>query len=453
MIDASTSDALPRRVAVLSVHTSPLEQPGTGDAGGMNVYIAQTARRMAQRGVEVEIFTRATSSEQDPVAELAPGVTVRHIAAGPFEGLHKNELPAQLCAFTAGVLRAEAHHEPGYYQALHSHYWLSGQVGWLARERWGVPLVHTAHTLAKVKNAALASGDIPEPRMRVIGEQQVVDEADLLITNTPHEARELTRLYSADALKVRSVAPGVDLDSFTPGSAAAARGSLGVPSDAFVLAFVGRIQPLKAPDVLLRAVAHWLAIDTAVRGRLAVLVVGGPSGSGLDEPESLQQLASALGIADVLHFLPPQRAQALAQVYRAADLVAVPSYNESFGLVALEAQACGTPVLAARVGGLSVAVHDGHSGRLVDGHDPRDWAAELAALAGDPVRLAGMRDAALAQARRFSWDSTVDALLRGYTEIGAGFAASRLSGFERAAAPSAIPRLLRHRPDDEELAG
>ena len=147
---------IPRRVCVLSVHTSPLEQAGTGDAGGMNVYVVETATRMARRGVAVEIFTRATSSEQPPVAALAPGVLVRHVAAGPFEGLGKNDLPSQLCAFTAGVLRAEARHEPGYYDVIHSHYWLSGQVGWLARDRWGVPLVHSAHTLARVKNAALA---------------------------------------------------------------------------------------------------------------------------------------------------------------------------------------------------------------------------------------------------------------------------------------------------------
>src|SRR5881398_2143200 len=177
--------AVPRRIAVLSVHTSPLEQPGTGDAGGMNVYISQTATEMARRGVEVEVFTRATSSDQPPVAELAPGVTVRHIPAGPFEGLAKDELPGQLCAFTAGVLRAEARHEPGYYYVVHSHYWLSGQVGWLARERWGVPLVHSAHTLARVKNAALAEGDAAEPKARVIGEEQVVEAADRLVANTP----------------------------------------------------------------------------------------------------------------------------------------------------------------------------------------------------------------------------------------------------------------------------
>ncbi|SEP82500.1 D-inositol-3-phosphate glycosyltransferase [Lentzea xinjiangensis] len=403
-----------KRVAVLSVHTSPLEQPGTGDAGGMNVYIVQTATRMARRGVEVEIFTRATSSEQPPVAELAPGVRVRHVAAGPFEGLGKEELPGQLCAFTAGVLRAEARHEPGYYDAIHSHYWLSGQVGWLARERWGVPLVHTAHTLAKVKNLALAEGDAPEPRMRVIGEEQVVAESDRLVANTDIEAGELIKLYDADAAKVAVVPPGVDLDRFTPGDRDEARHRLGLSRDAVVLAFVGRIQPLKAPDVLLRAAAEMLLRDPGLRSRLVVLVVGGPSGSGTERPKALEELAGQLGIADVVRFLPPQPGPALAAVYRAADLVAVPSHNESFGLVALEAQACGTPVVAAAVGGLPVAVNDGISGVLVHGHEPRAWAEAIGAVAL-PQRE-HLASNAVGHARRFSWDRTTDALLAGYQE-------------------------------------
>ncbi|MCP2249877.1 D-inositol-3-phosphate glycosyltransferase [Lentzea aerocolonigenes] len=408
-----------KRVAVLSVHTSPLEQPGTGDAGGMNVYIVQTATRMAQRGVEVEIFTRATSSELPPVAELAPGVRVRHVAAGPFEGLGKEELPGQLCAFTAGVLRAEARHEPGYYDAIHSHYWLSGQVGWLARERWGVPLVHTAHTLAKVKNLALAEGDAPEPRMRVIGEEQVVGESDRLVANTDIEASELIKLYDADASKVVVVPPGVDLDRFTPGDRDRARHSLGVPLDAIVLAFVGRIQPLKAPDVLLRAAAEMLVRDPGLRSRLVVLIVGGPSGSGTERPKALEELAVQLGITDVVRFLPPQPGPALAEVYRAADLVAVPSYNESFGLVALEAQACGTPVVAAAVGGLPVAVNDGISGVLVHGHEPQEWAAAISGVAL-PQRE-HLASNAVGHARRFSWDRTTDSLLAGYQEAADAF--------------------------------
>jgi D-inositol-3-phosphate glycosyltransferase len=404
----------PQRVAVLSVHTSPLDQPGTGDAGGMNVYIEQTAVRMAARGVAVEVFTRATSSELPPVAELADGVTVRHVAAGPFEGLAKNDLPGQLCAFAAGVLRAEARHDPGHYSVVHSHYWLSGQVGWLARARWGVPLVHTAHTLAKVKNAALADGDIPEPASRVIGEEQVVAEADRLVASTGVEADQLVRFYGADPARVVTVSPGVDLVRFTPGDRRAARRAFGLHANDVVLAFVGRIQPLKAPDVVLRAAAELLGRDRALRRRLVVLVTGGPSGSGLQRPHELEQLAGALDIADVVRFLPPQPRERLADVYRAADVVAVPSHNESFGLVALEAQACGTPVVAAAVGGLPVAVADRVSGLLVGSHRTFDWADALAAVALRPAYRARLAAAAVGHARRFSWDRTTDALLATY---------------------------------------
>ena len=412
---------LPRRVCVLSVHTSPLEQPGTGDAGGMNVYIAETARRMAERGVAVEVFTRATSSEVDPVVEMAPGVRVRNVAAGPFEGLGKHDLPSQLCAFTAGVLRTEARHDPGYFDLVHSHYWLSGQVGWLARDRWSVPLVHTAHTLARVKNAALADGDEPEPMVRVIGEDQVVAEADRLVTNTDEETRELVELYGADPRRIVTVPPGVDLDRFAPGDQRAARAALDLPADAVVLAFVGRIQPLKAPDVLLRAAAELLARDPGLRARLVVLVTGGPSGSGLAEPKALHELAQRLGITDVVRFLPPQKGTALVDVYRAADVVAVPSHNESFGLVAMEAQACGTPVVAAAVGGLPVAVADGRTGLLVPGHGDAQWADALAAVALDPQRRATLSAAAVVHAGTFSWDRTVDRLLETYTDAAAEF--------------------------------
>jgi len=402
---------LPRRVATLSVHTSPLEQPGAGDAGGMNVYVVEVSRRLAARGIAVDVFTRATSSDQPPVVEMSPGVTVRHVSAGPFEGLGKHELPAQMCAFTAAVLREEAQHEPGHFDVVHSHYWLSGQVGWLARDRWGVPLIHSAHTLAKVKNAALAEGDEPEPRARVIGEEQVVAEADRLVANTVEEARQLVDFYDADPRRTLVIPPGVDLERFRPGDQAVARARIGVPADAVVLLFVGRIQPLKAPDLLLHAAARMLAADPALRARLQVLVVGAPSGSGLAEPQRLQELAVSLGVADVVRFLPPQPPERLADHYRAADVAVVPSHNESFGLVALEAQACGTPVVAAAVGGLCTAVDDGVSGLLVSGRDPDDYAAAIAqVLPRRELLAAGARRHAAA----FSWDRTTDSLVDAY---------------------------------------
>ncbi|MET0765483.1 MAG: D-inositol-3-phosphate glycosyltransferase [Blastococcus sp.] len=415
------SPGMPRRVATLSVHTSPLDQPGAGDAGGMNVYIVEASKRLAARGIAVDVFTRATSSDLPPVVEMAPGVTVRHVNAGPFEGLGKEELPAQLCAFTAAVLREEAQHEPGFYDVVHSHYWLSGQVGWLARDRWSVPLIHTAHTLAKVKNEALAVGDRPEPRARVIGEEQVVAEADRLIANTEEEARQLVRLYGADPERTLVVPPGVDLDRFAPGSRSAARRAVGAPEDAVVLLFVGRIQTLKAPDVVLHAAADLLAADPVLRGRLRVHVVGAPSGSGLDAPEQLQKLAADLGIADLVHFFPPQAPERLAEHYRAADVAVVPSHNESFGLVALEAQACGTPVVAAAVGGLPTAVRNGVSGVLVDGHDPRDYAAAVrAVLRRRELLSVGARR----HAAQFSWERTADSLVVAYSTAAEDMAAA-----------------------------
>ncbi|WP_139279867.1 D-inositol-3-phosphate glycosyltransferase [Rhodococcoides yunnanense] len=400
------------RVAVLSLHTSPLAQPGMGDAGGMNVYVLQSAKELAKRGVQVEIFTRATSSADEPVREAAPGVLVRNIVAGPFEGLDKQDLPTQLCAFAAGVLREEARHDAGYYDLVHSHYWLSGQVGWLARDRWGVPLVHTAHTLAAVKNASLAAGDSPEPAARQIGEQQVVAEADRLIANTSEEAKQLIEIYGASPESVDVVAPGADLARYHPGNRLAARAELGIDPRETVVAFVGRIQPLKAPDVLLRAAAELVRRDPG--SALRVLVVGGPSGSGLDRPDSLIELAEELGISARVSFMRPQPSQVLAQVYRAADVVAVPSYNESFGLVAIEAQACGTPVIAADVGGLGVAVRSGETGVLVQGHRTDDWATALGTMVGDRDTLARMAAAAPVHAADFSWEHTAEGLLDSY---------------------------------------
>ena len=413
--------SLPRRVATVSVHTSPLDQPGAGDAGGMNVYICEVAKRLAARGVEVEIFTRATSSDLPPRVELTDGVTVRHITAGPYEGLDKNELPAQLCAFTSGVLRVEALHEPGYFDLVHSHYWLSGQVGWLAKERWGVPLVHSMHTMARVKNTALADGDTPEPNARAIGEAQVVAEADRLVASTVDEADALIRLYGADPDKVVTVAPGVDLGVFAPGNRAAARARLGLDHDAVVLLFVGRIQPLKAPDVLLRAAAQMVARDPQLRDRLRVVVVGGPSGTGLAEPEQQQKLAGALGIADLTQFERPVHQERLADFYRAADVTVVPSYTESFGLVAVESQACGTPVVAASVGGLRTAVADGTSGLLVPGHDPADYAAAIAGLVDDPGRQAALARGAVRHASGFGWEVTADRVFEVYADAVSGF--------------------------------
>jgi D-inositol-3-phosphate glycosyltransferase len=391
---------------MLSVHTSPLHQPGTGDAGGMNVYIVELAKRLAERDIEVEIFTRATEGGAPPAVELAPGVLVRHVDAGPYEGLAKEDLPAQLCAFTHGAMQAWAGHRPGHYDLVHSHYWLSGHVGWLAAQRWGVPLVHAMHTMAKVKNASLADDDCPEPAARVIGETQVVSAADRLIANTDEEARELVRHYEAAPGKVAVVHPGVNLDLFRPSPGrAAARARLGLPQDAVIPLFAGRIQPLKAPDVLVRAIAVLLDEDPSLRDRLVVPIVGGPSGSGLAKPEALHKLAARLGVCDVVRFQPPVDQRELADWYRAATVLVMPSYSESFGLVAIEAQACGTPVVAAAVGGLPVAVRHERTGFLVPGHDPRDYAEVLRRFVDHPQLSGTLGEAAALHAQDFGWDT------------------------------------------------
>jgi len=276
--------------------------------------------------------------------------------------------------------------------------------------------VHSMHTMAKVKNASLADGDSPEPTARAIGEAQVVEAADRLLASTDAEAEQLMSLYDADPRRVRTVAPGVDLELFRPGDVAGARRRLGLRPDAAVLLFVGRIQPLKAPDVLLRAAAHLLERDPSLRERLAVLVVGAPSGSGMLEPEHLQKLAGDLGIADVTRFDGPVPQPLLADYYRAADVTVVPSYTESFGLVAVESQACGTPVVAAAVDGLRTAVAHEQSGLLIAGHDPVDYAVALRRLVGDDTLRRRLSLGAVRHAARFGWDATATRVLDVYSD-------------------------------------
>jgi len=430
---------------MLSVHTSPLEQPGTGDAGGMNVYVLELSKALAARGARVEVFTRATSSDlpetvvlpgtdadgreldraasrevllaQDVEPGVVPPVLVHHVPAGPFERLDKNDLPGVLCGMAAGVLRTESARRPGWYDVVHSHYWLSGQVGRIAADRWEVPLVHTAHTLARVKNAALAPGDEAEPAARELGEEHVVAEADALVASTPAEARELVELYGADPERVHVVEPGVDLRRFAPvppEQRAAARRDLGLPADRDVVLFAGRIQALKAPDVLVRALGILKATGRPVP---LLVVLGGPSGRSTSVRE-LRALAHVTGVEDDVLLRPPADRDSLADWYHAADLVAMPSRSESFGLVAAEAQAAGVPVLAAAVGGLRSIVDHDVSGRLVRGHDPARWADEIADLLADRDRLAAMGVAARPAAERFGWDAAADQLLKVYAVAG-----------------------------------
>jgi len=402
------------RIATVMVHTSPLDQPGIGDAGGMNIYVLESAQRMAAMGVEVDIFTRRTESESPEIVEISKGVRVRYFDCGHGH-LTKEQMPAHILGLSKEFLRIVKDEK---YDAIHSHYWISGKVAMPAAAKLRIPLIHTMHTMARVKNLNLAEGESPEPMIRVQGETQVAAAAQALIANTDSEAASLVSLYDACPDTVHVVNPGVDLFTFTPGKGRkVARELINTPADALVVTFVGRIQPHKGPEVLIQAAAELVKHSPHMRPRLIVNIIGGASGANTEEVERLKELATWLNIDDVIHFAPPVPRADLVHWYRAADLVCVPSYSESFGLVALEAQACGTPVVATAIGGLRTAVADGISGVLVDGHDPKAWSSVLARLLHEPQRRVLLSMGAIEHASHFGWDATARGTLDIYDQV------------------------------------
>lgn len=404
-----------RRVATLMVHTSPLDQAGSGDAGGMNIYVCESAQQMAAQGIKVDIFTRRANHDHPDIVDLGNGVRVIHLNVGPVDGVTKEQLPAYIPELSQAFNVAMKENQ---YDVIHSHYWISGKVAMPVAAELHIPLVHTMHTMARVKNLALAEGESPEPMIRVQGESQIVAAADALIANTDAEAASLVSLYEACPDNVSVVSPGVNLKMFTAGSGkAASRQILDLPVDAHVVTFVGRIQPHKGPEVLIRAIAEMVTHSPLLRPKLIAMIVGGASGGNGAEVERLKELVNWLGISDVVRFAPPVERKDLADYYRASDLVCVPSYSESFGLVALEAQACGTPVVASAVGGLRTAVADGISGVLVDGHNPRAWSSVIARLLQEPQRRVILSMGALEHASHFGWTGTARGTLDIYDRL------------------------------------
>lgn len=394
------------RVGLISVHTSPLAQPGTGDGGGLNVYVRETATRLAARGIHVDIFTRWEDPELPETVTLTDGVEVHHIEAGPKRPLPKGEVANLLCAFVLGL---QPHPSAGRHDVLHAHYWLSGWVGRRVAQRWGTPMVQTFHTLGVLKNATLAPGDVPEPALRLVAEQRVAREADRLLVLTCGEARLLHRSYGISGQRLTVVPAGVDLDLFRPRARPPA-----VAGDPELL-FVGRLQPLKGPDIAVRILAE----VRRSRPTAQLRIVGGTSGTGPGStgPQGLRDLATSLGVADAVTIEPAVDQRDLVERYHAADVVLAPSRSETFGLVALEAQACGVPVVAAAVAGLEAVVGDG--GTLVPGHDPVDHAAAVLRYLDDPVLAAAASQAGATAGRRSSWERTVDRLATIYTEVAA----------------------------------
>jgi D-inositol-3-phosphate glycosyltransferase len=406
-----------RRLAVLSVHTSPLDQPGAGDGGGLNVYVREVAARLAARGVEVDIFTRRSRADQPATLRPVPGVAVHHLEAGPVAPVPKDEVANHLCAF---LLALQQHPTAGSHDLVHAHYWLSGWVGRRIAPRWDVPLVQTFHTLGALKNATLAPGDTPEPPLRLTAEQRIARDADRVLVLTCGEARWLHRTTGVSGAGLTVVPAGVDLARFSPGPV--------TDPDAPELLFVGRLQPLKGPDVAIRTLA---AVREQVPG-VRLRIVGGVSGTGEGRtgPAELARLAGSLGVADAVTFEGAVDQIDLVDRYRSAQVLLAPSRSETFGLVALEAQACGLPVVAADVAGLQAVVHGG--GTLVPGHDPRDHAAAVVRYLTEPVHAAAARRAGLAAARAASWDHTVDRLLAVYGDVVADRVAGLPLAVERA---------------------
>ena len=392
------------RIAVVSMHTSPTAPLGQSANGGLNVYVREVCAAFSDHGIATDVFTRIQSSDDPSVESLAPLSRVVYLPAG--RGLDKYDLFNEVPAF-AEQIRSFAHAEGTEYDLLYSHYWLSGEVACLLRPRIAPAWAHIAHTLGVVKNKRLAQGARPEPALRIAVETEIARAADLLVASTADERQELIDSYGADASRVAVVAPGVDLSTFRPIDRLEARRKIGVGT-APLLLFVGRLERLKGVDIAIRAVAE---LRRRGHSDVRLLVLGADSREGDEsEMQRLKSIADAEGVRDAVDFVGSVAHHELPYFYSAADACVMPSYSESFGLVGLEAQACGCPVVGSGVSGIRSVVRDGVTGFIVDGTDPRDYADRIGRLLDDAelARELGMRGQLLAQ--RFSWSRTADRL-------------------------------------------
>jgi D-inositol-3-phosphate glycosyltransferase len=391
------------RVGMLSLHTSPLLQPGGGDAGGMNVYVRELVAALAHGGTDTTVFVRRWDRDLPTRLAVEPGFEVVHVDAGPID-LTKEELPGIVDEFADGVAR---YLEVNPVDVLHANYWLSGMAGHRLKHELSLPLVSTFHTLARVKSV---TGD-HEPQTRQQAEAGLVACSDVITANSVAELNELVAHYGADPTRIEIISPGVDRALFSPGQSAGARAALGWGEEPVVL-FVGRIQPLKGPDVAVEALA--LLDNPTAR----LVIVGAASGAeGEQEFRRVQQVIATHGLGDRVSIVAPQPHHALCTFYRAADVVVVPSRSESFGLVALEAAACGTPVVAADVGGLRTLVDDGRTGLRVAGRQPQDYATAIQRLLDDPALAARLGQRAAESASAYTWTSMAGRLRRVYADV------------------------------------
>ena len=410
------------RLAVLSMHTSPLTQPGSGDGGGMNVYVRELSAALARSGIDCEVFTRTESVDSPPIVDVEPGLRVHHVPAGPRGPVAKEHLPELVASWTRGVAsRLDSLAAAGRpVDAIHANYWLSGTSGHVLKHRYDLPLLVTFHTLDRVKaDASPEEIFSEEPARRAEAEAAVVGCADAIVASCSVEAEQLVQLYGADPDRIVTVAPGVNHAFFSPGDKSQARRALGLPTHPPMVLFAGRIQPLKGLTIAVDAVAavrHAGHPGSKNHGReragdARLVVLGGPSGPhGDEEVAEVEKTIVDQDLQQAVTLLPPQSHEILSTFYRASDVCVVPSHSESFGLVALEASACGIPVVASAVGGLTTLVDHGRTGFLVEGRSAHDYAEPLATLLEDPARARRLGQAGAERASAYTWRAAAAAL-------------------------------------------
>lgn len=408
------------RVAMLSLHTCPLAALGGKESGGMNVYVRDLSRELGRRGLFVDVFTRSQNPDVPQVGDLGPNVRVIHLKAGPEAPYDKNLVYAHTAEFTSN-LKKFARKESIAYDLVHSHYWLSGLVARQLRLDWKTPVIQMFHTLGELKNQVARSKEQRETQLRVETEREIMSFADRLIAANPLEKAQMIWLYGADPAKIEVIPCGVDLKLFHPIPRDEAKAYLEMPQDHTMVLFVGRIEPLKGIDVLIEAMALLLKDKDELSDEICLCIIGGDPDADADtlnrEMSRLQRMRETLGIADVVTFLGKRAQDTLPYHYSAAEVCVVPSHYESFGMVALEAMACGTPVIASKVGGLTFTVRDGRTGFLVPSDDPRALADQLSLLLTDGNLRRTMGQQAVQLSERYSWSIVAGQVVAAYRDL------------------------------------
>ncbi|NJK78821.1 MAG: glycosyltransferase family 1 protein [Chloroflexaceae bacterium] len=407
-------------IAMLSIHSSPLAQLGGKEAGGMNVYVRELSRHLALHGVTVDIFTRRSAAHLPTVQALMPGVRLVHVPAGPAAPYDKNRILDHLPAMLAFIEQFAATN-PAPYDLIHSHYWISGEVALALRERWRVPVVQMFHTLGAMKNQVARSTEETETLARIAIERRLLQQVDTVIAATPLDLQQMQKHYTADLAPTTIIPPGVDTEHFTPHPQAKARACMGLALDQRYVLCIGRIEPLKGMDALIEALALLHQSNPLWRETLQVLLVGGATeddpAAWNTEQHRLHTLRTTLGVARAVQFVGAVPHAALPDYYAAADVLAIPSHYESFGMVALEGMASGVPVVASAVGGLTYSITDGQSGLLVPPADPPALAAQIERLLTDPMLRDGLRAGGVQQAGAYGWPRITGHIIELYKKL------------------------------------